>query len=254
MARVHPTRAWPVLLACACFVDNGTPPTGDASTTVAATTTGDPAPTTSSSTTAGTTTGTTEIVASATGTSTTAVDPSNPTEGSSTATGATTTTDDPGTTTTGFADPCDPTETFTVKHDITQASLGRGVELNQDLGETTAFTQSPTGWVEWKIEVPCGGPWRVWVRYLEAPGEDTYTFAFDADAPLYFDAGCADQGIGMQWRLLNARQESEKACNANIDPYEPLLDAGKHVLRIGFATNPYIGGIVVTNDATHVPN
>lgn len=241
-------RAWPVLLACGCFVDPGTASTGPAASTGAST--GDaPATTTTGAATTSTTDPTTTAATTTTTAGTTDVDPTT-TAADTTTTGVDPTTSDD--TTTAPPVSCDRDQIVTLE--IADAHLSGGAKVVDIFGFILATGSDADNQVAWSFELPCSAAWFVWVYYYEQDGPDTYTVGFDAGADENFDAGCFDTGQEeMLWSPLNRRAQNKPACDELEDPYTPLLADGVHTLRVGLAKGKHLGPVVLTTDPNYSP-
>lgn len=238
-------RLAPLLLACACFIDNGTYGATPAAST-GDTTAGPTGDTTATSTPVTTTTTSTTDPTTSSTASTTAVDPT--TTGT---TAADETTGDPPLTT-GTPMECD--GPVTVDLEINKATLSQNVMPALLDGEVVANGPNDGDKLGWEFDVPCSADWLVWVRYYEEDGPNIYHYNYDdLISPYEFDAGCDDAEVGMRWQLLNRLSRFREPCVGLIDPYPLSLKAGPHVLTFTFTDAEYLGSLILTNDPNFLP-
>ncbi len=132
----------------------------------------------------------------------------------------------------------------------TMSMLGEDVVLNWDM-------TVPDAYVSWDIDIPCDGDWHIWVRAINAAGDDSF-FALVDGQPMpipIFEINC-DQGPNQavyEWRELNWRDQMAPACEYVEDPWVQTWTAGPHNFTLGYRESYAISKIWLTTSMDTPP-
>jgi hypothetical protein len=144
--------------------------------------------------------------------------------------------------------PSDATLSGAWRLDISGSGEGEIVRIDLAMGIEGSILFEPT--------IPCRDTWYIWVRAFDTGTDDSYFATIDGvpTPPALFEADCTGDGAGYLWVALNWRDSMGAPCTYVEDPWAPSWAPGAHTIEFQFRESQAMGRILLTNDASYLPD